>query len=611
MITSKNNKLEADIKIIDGEIFYFVNKKDIAIINQSKLGIKIKGIDKIYWNLDAVNSYEHCSTWKKVWGSSSNEIVNEYNENEYCFTANNTNLKMNILLRAYDDCIAVRYVFPEQETDYINIESDLTEFNLTGNYKLWFSDNGSPDQKINQGNIYVNEVETTMSPVTIKQSDDCYVCIHEADLYRYEEGVIVKGNTENGLAVKTCSISALPHQSPWRLILVCDNLNELVTTNSIENLNPACKIADTSFIKPGKCMWDWRNHGAKYDDYTYDMSTESMKRYIDFAAENNVQYALIDGNWHIEPRNTRKVMPMTSSEGVDIEEICRYGVEKDVKVCLYINDEAFVYLDLDMILATYKNWGAAGIKHGFMETRGQRRSADTARIAAKCAEYGLLYIPHEPERPWGLYVTYPNMVATEFINAQYDGPTRPEASPTSLCTYTYTNCLTSPVDRSPVMFDMDTELERERVHRKSMSTTGSQIAQAITLFTGFLTLCDNPNAYNNKAEMFEFIREMPNMTWDETKLLCGEIGEYVCLARRSGDAWFVGVQNNEDAKEISFNADFLEDGEYKMTIYGDDETAHYINNREAHKVTKTVVKKDQTVTLPLVPGGGAGIWIRK
>ncbi len=610
-VTSKNGRLKAEIFLDGGQIYFVVSKDGEHILLPSKLGIVTKQTADIAWELKESKTTSHSSVWTRIWGQSSAPVIDEYNELTVAFIAQNTALEMKIVLRCYDDGMAIRYVFDKQPTDYINITKELTEYNFTDNYMLWFADNGLSEQKMNDGGQRINEVSKATTPITIKKSDNCYICLHEADLYRYEEAVFNVGQQPNSLAINTRSISALPHQSPWRLMLVCDSLNELITSSTIENLNPPSKLVDTSYIKTGKCMWDWRNHGAKYDDFTYGMNTESMKRYIDFAAENNIQYALIDGNWHPDARDIKKVNPIVGSEGVDIEEICRYGVEKGVGMWLYINDEAFVYLDIDMILATYKNWGAVGIKHGFIATRGQRRSEDTIRLADKCAQYGLMYNPHEPERPWGMHRTYPNMICTEFVNAQYDGPAMPETNPTALTIIPFTNCLTAPVDRACGMFDIDNELERDRCHRKSLSTIASQLSQCITEFTGLLVLPDNPHAYNKKQDLFEFIREMPPMTWDETKLLTGVIGEHVTIARRSGDAWFIGAQTNEYARKLSFEVDFLGEGEYQMTLYADADDSHYIHNREAYNITKTLVKNGDAVDMELACGGGCAIWIRK
>ncbi len=610
-ITSISEKININITLENGKIYYCINKNNNSIIKKSLLGIKIKNNVDLNWELIDTKEKSSKSSWNRVWGQSSAPVIDEYNEIIHSFSSETTGFSMNVIARCYNDGVALRYVFNEQAHDFIEIEEELTEYNFTDNYMLWYANNGMDNQSMNFGGVLLNEAEYATSPITIKQSDDCYICIHEADLYKYTSANFVRGNSENSLKIKTSSISSLPHKSPWRVILVCDNLNELITSNTIENLNPPCEIEDTSWIKPGKSMWDWRNHGAKYDDFTYGLNTESMKRYVDFAAENNIQYALIDGGWHPDGRDIKKVEPLVGVEGVDIEEICRYGTEKGVGIWLYINDEAFVYLDIDMILATYKSWGAVGIKHGFIGTRGQRRSEDTIKLAKKCAEYKLLYNPHEPERPWGMHRTYPNMVSTEFVNALYDGPEMPETNPTALTIIPFTNCLTAPVDRACGMFEMDTELERDKCHRKSLCTIASQVSQCITEFTGLLGLPDNPHAYNNKADLFEFIREMPPMTWDETKLLTGEIGEHVTIARRSGDAWFIGSQTNEQARTLEFNVDFLGDSEYHMTMYCDTENSHYIDNREEYKIVNSTVKNGDTVKMKLSSGGGCAMWIRR
>lgn len=608
-----NNDLDVELLEDKGGIFYRIQKKEQEVIGLSRIAVTLKGYPAFSWKKIGEKYDSHEDVWERIWGADSKPVKNQYNELTAIYQSETEKkIELQVIIRCFSDGVAIRYYIPEQEhIDYIHIEKDLVEFCMDGNYPVWFVDDGLyRGRAMNQGAVSVNTVSDAVSPITIKKAENCYICLHEADMWKYEEGIFSSGERRNSICCKSVSISATPVVSPWRVILICDNLNQLFQSATIENLNPANKIKDPFFVKPGKSMWDWRNHGATYGEYKYGLNTESMFRYIDFASKNRIQYLMIDGGWHADGRDMYKVNPLVSVKNMDMKAICSYGKKNGIGIWLYIDDEAFIYLDPEMILDTYKSWGGVGIKHGFLGSRGQRRCMDTIRMADLCAKRELMYDPHEPERPWGMHRTYPNMLTTEFINATYDGPDRPEATPTALTVIPFTNCLAAPVDRACAMFDINGELLRDHCRKKVLSTIVSQLAQSITFFTGLLVLLDNPHAYEKRMDLFEFIRQLPPMTWDESRVLDAEIGKYVCIGRRSNTSWFIGALTNEEERELTIPVNFLGPGNYLMTLYQDAADSHYLYNREAYEIRTVSVKNGDSISFRMAPGGGCAVWIR-
>ncbi|MCT4685910.1 glycoside hydrolase family 97 protein [Vallitalea sp.] len=605
------SNVQVIIQIIENNIYYQINKNKKIIIKPSKIQIYEKySMVKPNWKITKIDEEYFEGKWKPVLGKCK-EVINKYKEIKI-YLEDDNNVQMNLIIRLFNDGMAFRYQWPLQDgiTDVYQLEEKV-EYIFEDNHMCWYSNDGEDPQTMNRGGELINEFSTGNSPITIKVNENCYVALHEANLKKYNVGRFIGGEAENSFTMISDTTSTLPHYSPWRTINIVEKAEQLVESNMIENLNEPCAIEDTSWIKSGKSYWDWRNHGSKQDGFTYGLNNESMRRYIDGAAKHNVQYLLIDGGWYQNP-NVDESDPVAYIEEVDIPNLSKYAENKGVGLWLYLDDRALKLYDMDRTFSIYKKWGIKGIKHGFTKSRGQDRVEFTIKVAKKCADYQLMYVPHEPVRPWGLHVTYPNFVSSEFVNAQFDGPTREAASPTHLCIIPFTNNLAGPLDRSPGMFDLDGAINRDRIRRQPVTTIASQLAQCVIIHTAFLTLADNPNSYMKKADMFEFIKELPEMNWEETKCIKGDIGKYVAIARKSNEQWFVGCQNNEDARSLSLSMDFLEEGvKYIAKIYADGEDAHYLDKRESYKIMTKSITYEDNINVNLAPGGGCAIWIKK
>ena len=161
-------------------------------------------------------------------------------------------------------------------------------------------------------------------------------------------------------------------------------------------------------------------------------------------------------------------------------------------------------------------------------------------------------------------------------------------------------------------FDFNTSISRVKVFEEIPGTVSSELAKLVIYYSGWHVLPDAPEEYLKKNDMFSFIREMPAQ-FDNYKVLKGDVGEYISVARKKGDNWFVGSLTNRSKRSIDLELGFLETGiKYRATIYGDSENTHYMDNREEYLIQNDIPVTSETILkLKLAEGGGNAIIIRK
>ena len=602
-VASPDGRLKVRFALENGKPTCSVKLGDTTALAHSKMGVVIDGEKNGEWRLLDVQRSQHDSTWEPVWGTTS-QIRNHYRQARFQLEASD-GTRMDIVFRVFDDGLGFRYEWPAQaDLERIEITNELTAFSFTGDYPVWWVNT----RKASDGGKLSEFPGGTQSPVTVKVAEDCWVSIHEANAREYGLFRVHTIKGKNALGIRTSSVASTPHRSPWRTLMVVDSPGKLVTSHLIENLNPPCAIENTSWIKPGKSLWDWRNRGATVDGFTYDLSTATMKRLIDFAAEENFRYALVDSGWY-GPERKASSDPKVYVDAIDIPWLAKYAKGTGVGLWLYLDDIALKQYDMDRTFSTYKDWGVVGIKHGFIKGSPQEKVAFTRKVVEACARHHLMYVPHEPAKPWGLHREYPNYMASEFVNALYDGPGRPAATPTYMCILPFTNNLVGPLDRNCGMFALETAIRRDKVHKEALSTVVSQLAQCLTVQTGYLCVPDHPEAYRAKPDLLECLSAVP-VSWDETRVIHADVGNCVTIARRRGEEWFVATTTNEKARTLTIPLSFLPDGQYSVTLYEDGSDAHYRTSRGSYTVRQAILDAGATVKAELAPGGGHCMWIR-
>lgn len=550
-----------------------------------------------------VNSSSFSESWETVNGKNKT-VLNEYNLFDISLRSQSEK-DFNLEIRMYDKGFAWRFVFSEGDIDI----EDISIVEFAEDLTFW-AYNG---ENHNVGPVKLSEYgkKVVRNPVTLKTGAGNYFTIHEAAIFEHAPFVLT--NVEkHSLNITQKIEQGEATETSWRAFILGEKPGELIESNLLVNLNDACKIEDTSWIKPGRAMWDWRVWGyTAADGFQYGLNTVSHKRFIDFAAENDVQYLLIDADWY-GPEFDDDSDPTSSREGVNIEECMAYAKEKEVGVILYLNDVGARKFGLERILKQFSGWGAAGVKYGFMNGSPKEKVINTRRIVEMCAKYKLMVNFHDnPIAPSGDRRTWPNLITKEFGHSQSDA--KRSYWPETIVTAPFVNMVAGPLDLCNGWFALERAFtsNRPKVFAEIPGTVAAEVAKLIVVYGGCFVLPDAPEEYLKKDDLFDCIRNMP-AHFDSYKVLDGEIGKFISVARSSGDEWFVGSLTNRENREVNINFDFLEKGKnYKATFYEDAEETHFLNNKEAYQIRKDIqLKNGDTIKVNLAPGGGHSIWIR-
>jgi alpha-glucosidase len=585
-LSSPDSKLQITLsRSVNGDITYSFAAHSNHLITTSRVGLS--GLGNPVPTKVTFKSFN--SVWKPIWGKRA-VVPDIYNE----FTLD---VKVyQIIVRAYNDGIAFRYVFPKEKAI-----ADLTQFNFSGDYTAWYY-NG---ESANIGPEKLSDCDGKRLPVmTIKADNQNYMAIHEADL-SWGEPLILQSRKSETLF----SVASKPNTA-WKVVMYGAHAGQLVDSHILELLNPApSKDVDFSWVKPGVAVWDWRIAGAQVDGFTYDMSLPSWKKMVDFASANHMRYLALDADWY-GPEFGKDSNPLQGGKVAQVHEIIRYGKTKNVGIWLYLNDVGGRRFPIEQTLKQYRDWRAAGIKYGFMSGNPAEKNERTRMITALCAKNHLLCDFHDgPVYPYGQMRTFPNAVTREYCQAQLDGSTPLE--PRTFVTSVFVNMLAGPLDMNNGLADLN---QRGRIHHPSYATNttlAGEAARTLIIFSGVTVIPDIPEAYQKHPEILRFIASQ-KMPWLESKTIKGEIGEYIVMARQAADkTWLIGAATNQDTRELDIPLSFLKKGKFKALIIQDGDDADYRTRNESYKSSSKEVSAKDVIHVKLAPGGGACILIKQ
>ena len=383
---------------------------------------------------------------------------------------------------------------------------------------------------------------------------------------------------------------------PWRYFVISKEDGQLIENTMTARLAEKSQIADPSWIKPGLTTWEWWNGATPYGtdvDFVTGCNTETYKYYLDFAAKNGVQYILLDEGW---AKSTYD--PYTPNDNLDLQELIRYGKEKNVGVILWLT-WLCVENNFDL-LAKYEEWGVKGVKIDFMDRSDQWMVDYYERVAAEAAKHHLFVDFHGSFKPAGLERRYPNVISYEgVLGLEQGGNCKPDNS----IYLPFIRNAVGPMDFTPgSMFSAQPEDNRStRSNAMGTGTRAYQMALYVVFESAIQMLADTPSRYLQEHECTEYIASVP-VVWDETKVLDAKVGEYVVVARRKGDKWFVGAITNQDGRTVDVNLDFLKEGNHTLTSFEDGINA----DRQAmdYKKRTSKVNKDTKLTIKMVRNGG-------
>ena len=521
------------------------------------------------------------TTWAPIYGEKS-LITDRYNELVLSFEQKaSANYKMDIQIRAYDEGIAFRYYFHTNPTGiYYRITEENTTFTFPEGTKAWFEPWAQGPFSLLPLEDWPTESER---PLTLELSNGLYACLAEAGMvdfvrirFKLDEG---KSNTVKTVLYE--SVDKVPYfATPWRVVMAAEEPGQLIENNHmLLNLNEPSVIEDTNWIKPGKIVRD------------LTLTEEGAKAWIDFAAEHNLQYVLFDWKWY-GPAFTWDSDAGTVDIDLDLQGVIDYGKEKGVGIWVYVNQQALAKQDFE-IFPKYKKWGLAGVKYGFVQVGSHRWTKWLHESVQRAADNQLMVNIHDEFRLTGEERTWPNIMTVEGIRGNEE---MPDATHNTILPFTrgiagagdYTICYYT---------------------NRIKTTHAHQLALAVVMYSPLQTLFwyDKASDYKGEPEI-AFFDHVPTV-WDDTKVLEGKIGEYVVMARKSGEDWYVGGITNTDARKLNFELDFLDaKTNYEATLYFDDKN---VKTRTQVGIKKIRVKKGTKLDLGLVPSGGFALEITK
>ena len=585
----------------EGHIVYRLTKDKETVIDWSVTGFASSaGSVTNATRLDAGRAVRVRQEWKPLWGKRS-VVPDRYNGRDISVTFADLG-EVTLQARVYDDGAAFRFTgLPAGEM------TEQTSFNFAGDYTAWFY-NG---ERHNIGPERLSESDGERLPVmTVKAAEDRYLAIHEAALgpdgwpMRLRSAA---GSTSFEVIPEAISADS-PFTSAWRVVMCSATPGGLVDSHLLELLNPEAQ-GDFSWVKPGVCLWDWRIDGAVWEGYHYGMDYESWTRMIDFAAEQGFSHLVLDANWY-GPEFSADSDPVKGDKARDVQRIIAYGRQKGVGVWLYLNDVAGRRYPIEETLAQYEQWGAAGVKYGFMNGTPLEKNRKTQEITALCAKHHLLVDYHDyPVHPFGQMRTWPNAITREYCKAQLDG--RQIFQPKTFVTSVFVNMIAGPVDMNNGFM----ELHQGRTTRKDNnqevpSTATAEIARTMITWSGATVIPDIPEYYKKYPRLLEFL-SAEKQPWKESITLDGRIGEYIVMMRQNADGdYLVAAATNEDSRTLDIPLSFLPKGSWRAAVNTDAEDTDYRTNRETCASYDSVVTSSSVLTVRLAPGGGACILLR-
>lgn len=589
----------------NGEFTYTFGADRTQLIDRSPMGFILESGDTVPssgWKIDNTTERQVREEWHPLWGKRA-VVEDHYNELTIALSRpSGIPDRMDIVARAYNDGVAFQYRIPADSKGEAKVVSERTAYNFANDYTAWFY-NG---ENHNIGPEKLTETDGTRLPVmTVKAGDNHYMAIHEADLTTGAPLVLHSATGDKSFSVISApdTLSA-GYRSAWRVILYGSAPGELTDSHLLELLNPDPDPSyDFSWVKPGMAVWDWRINGAEWDGFTYTMSYPSWIRMVDFAAKHGIRYLVLDANWY-GPEFDSGSNPVEGDKAKDVQNLIAYAKEKGVGIWLYLNDVGGRKFPIEETLKQYGDWGAAGVKYGFMSGSQEEKNHWTKKITELCAQNHLLVDFHDgPVHPYGQMRTWPNAVTREYCHAQLDG--HHVFEPKTFVTTVYVNMVAGPVDMNNGMFDLrQGHTTRVDESQPVPSTLVSEAARTLIVFSGVTILPDIPEYYEKYPVLLDFISSQ-KMPWKESRTLAGEIGEYIVMMRQTDDAYLVGAATNESGRTIDLPLTFLDEGTFKATITEDGDGAHYLTNRETLKTSEKPVTNKDTLQLNLAPGGGA------
>ena len=646
-VASPDGRTSVTVGIRDGGLFYGVDRDGTKVLLPSRLGFEFRGGPPLRDGLRITGSERasHDETWEQPWGEVR-RVRDHHNELRVSVAETDAPARrFQVVFRAFDDGVGFRYEFPEQPAlRSFEILEELTEFHTADDPRAWWIQAYDPTNRYEL--LYAagpaSHMPTVHTPLTMKTKEGLYIVIHEADLVDYA-GMNIVGDRGRRLRVDlpawadgTKVKGQTPFQTPWRTLQLADRAGELSPAILTLNLNPPSVLDDVSWIHPMKYVGIWWGMHIGVNTWAsgprHGATTENTRRYLDFAAANGFGGVLVegwnvgwDGDWIANADRFSFTQPYPD---YDLEGLAGYA--RDNGVTLIGHNETSMGVEnyerqLEDAFALYERLGIRAIKTGYVGDKtaaghahhGQYMVRHWRKVLETAARHHIMVNVHEPIKDTGERRTWPNMLSREGARGmEYnawggDGGNPPEHE----INLFFTRLLGGPMDYTPGVLDVliasANGTPRPPEEPRVRTTVAKQLALYVVLYSPVQMAADLFENYEGQPA-FQFIRDVP-VDWEQTRVLEGEIGDYVVVARqeRGGQEWFLGAITDEEARSFEVPLSFLPAGQrFVAEIYADAADADWLRNPLSVTITRQEVDEGSTLTLRLAPGGGQAIRFR-
>lgn len=615
----------------DGNLMFSVSSNGKQLLLPSQIGMEFEGAKK-------TQKIKSSKVIKNI-----KEDVNApfYRNPKFSTTSNELTLRLedgnSVTFRVFDDGVAYRFSTDGKSGNIINNETAI--YNVAGNPKVYLphSTNPKKPEAMAFQNFYTVTPMGSASPllaflpVTVDYDNGLKMTMMESDLEAYPGMFVEADSTTNSLkgvfakypsstdfypwrkqeyvtgTEKYIAKSEGKRNFPWRIMAITTDDTQMPVNNLVYALASPSRVADTSWIKPGQSAWEWWNDwGLRQVPFKAGINNETYKYFIDFAADNGIEYVVLDEGWY-DPKSGDM---LTTIPEIDLPMLIDYANKKGVGLWLWT---VFNVLDnqLEEACKKYSDMGIKGFKVDFLDRDDQTGVEMTYRICDATAKNNLMLDLHGFYKPTGLNRTYPNVVNFESVfgmeEMKWSDPSvdMPEYD----VTFPYIRMMCGPVDFTPGAMRNATKSDWKAMYSNpfSQGTRAHQVANYIVQDSPFTMLADNPTSYMENQECTDFITAIPTV-FEDTKVIDGKMGEYIVTLRQTGNCWFVGGQTDWNPRDYELDFSFLPSAEkFKVTLLKDGVNAgkqaqdYVVETFEVNSGTKKLIH--------MAPGGGFAVRI--
>lgn len=595
---------------------YSVTFHGKVILNPSPISMTFDNGTVIGRNMEVkkVERFTQNQVLKPVVRQKSEQIIDHYNE--MVLDAD----RYKLYFRVYNDGLAYR--FHTDFPDSLKVLNEEVTYCFPEDYNTLFPEERSmlSAQQPLFKPMKLSEIGTDRfcsTPILIKVDENARIFISESDLESYP-GMFLRKQGKNELAGKFAAVSLEDYKTddrqifptkradyiarvngtrnyPWRAMIVAENDANLITNQLIYKLAPEAE-GDYSWVRPGKIAWDWYNALILTGvDFKCGINNDTYKYYIDFASKYGIEYVVIDDGWS-EAWDVTKTIPE-----INMEELVAYGKKKNVDLILWVSWAPFRE-KIDEAFDKFSQWGIKGIKMDFMNRDDQEMVDFYYEVARKAATYKMLVDFHGAYKPTGWLRTFPNVLTSEGVAGLENHKWGSFVTPKHNVTLPFTRMVAGPMDYTPgAMINF-----HEKDHKiwfnlpASVGTRCHQLGMYVVYESPLQMLADSPSNYYREPVCMEFLSQVP-VVWDETRVLKASVGEYVIVARRHGDAWYIGGMAGEKGQKFEIDLDFIKGN--KILTYWEDGVNVDMNANDVARRTRKVKQGDK-ITITMYDGGG-------